>query len=52
LIPKQEFLEILRQHPEIYLSIAKVLSDELKMAEHHRRGLSGNHVRGTMALCH
>jgi len=32
LIPRQEFIEALEQHPQIYLAVAKVLSSDLKMA--------------------
>lgn len=39
LIPQQQFLEILRQHPESYIAIARILSADLKAAEHILRDL-------------
>ena len=33
LIPRQDFLDVLRKHPEIYFAIAQVLSGDLKMAD-------------------
>lgn len=41
LIPKDAFLDVLRKHPQIYFSIARILSSELSTADHairtHRR---------------
>lgn len=39
LIPQQQFLEVLKQHPEIYIAIARILSADLKAAEHVLRDL-------------
>lgn len=39
LIPQQQFLEVLKQHPEIYIAIARILSADLKAAERVLRDL-------------
>ncbi|HEY6972573.1 MAG TPA: Crp/Fnr family transcriptional regulator [Candidatus Angelobacter sp.] len=38
-IPKGIFLEVLKQHPEMYFAISKVLSNDLNTAERVLRGL-------------
>lgn len=37
MIPKQDFLELLNQHPEMYFAIVKVLSVDLNTAERFLR---------------
>lgn len=39
LIPQQQFLKVLKQHPESYIAIARILSADLKAAEHLLRDL-------------
>jgi CRP-like cAMP-binding protein len=41
-ISRSRFMELLNKHPEIYSAIAKVLSADLKLAEHHLKNVSRN----------
>ena len=38
-IPKESFLEVLKQHPELYFAISKVLSADLNVAERFLRDI-------------
>jgi CRP/FNR family transcriptional regulator, cyclic AMP receptor protein len=38
-VPRDEFLRLLNEHPQIYLAVAKVLSTDLKAAQEARRAL-------------
>jgi CRP-like cAMP-binding protein len=44
-IAKSRFMDVLKQHPEIYFAIAKVLSSDLELAEHHLKTTSRASVR-------
>ena len=44
-IPRGIFLELLKQHPEMYFAISKVLSNDLNTAERVLRGLPRSPVR-------
>lgn len=35
IISKSRFMDLVKSHPEIYFAIAKVLSSDLELAEHH-----------------
>lgn len=51
LIPRDQFLEVLNRHPEIYLTIARILSTDLKAAEYRLRDLrSTNGKEGQRSL--
>lgn len=50
LVPAEHFLEVLKQHPPMYLAIAQILSTDLKMAEGFLRQRTFTTTRRTPAL--
>jgi CRP-like cAMP-binding protein len=47
-VPRDAFLELLKNHPEIYFAVAKVLSADLQIADHILR----NHSRRVSPSLH
>lgn len=44
-ISKSRFMDLVKSHPEIYFAIAKVLSSDLELAEHHLKTTSRAYAR-------
>ena len=45
IISKTCFMELVKSHPEIYFAIAKILSSDLELAEHHLKTTSRAYAR-------
>lgn len=45
IISKTRFMELVKSHPEIYFAIAKLLSSDLELAEHHLKTTSRAYAR-------
>lgn len=44
-ISRSRFMDLVKSHPEIYFAIAKVLSSDLELAEHHLKTTSRAYAR-------